>query len=1202
MMPRRKNSQVIWNVSRTTVICNMKNVTDKGKVAQLLCVSIGSLHYNNLAAFLGPEKPVNKLNLVDLISCFKKLLIPKKNVVVSQHYFLNVFQKDHQNIADFVSSLQRDIVDCEFNVKCVCQKSVSVSDIFLRAQFIRGLRDDWLREQILQSDKTTFEDILVKATALEASKIESKELKQGVDRAPGVNIAILLLHVTSHKSYSRRSSNSRHVNFRALGIENCCLRCGRNNHKASDCRTDRTQLKCHSCNKQGHVAKVCISTLRSRDKSTNHDTNSVETEDYSDYSTATYGVNKLESIQQQVVDLFEVSDSDKYLIDVTLNGKVQQFEVDSGAKFSLLSQNEFQSLNLNLPIEESHVAFRSYSGDIIKPVGKLRLKVAYAGKEIIGELHIVPNGHDALLGRQWIRGLGIELKKIDSNSTNLAPTLQVQNNKISIDDVLGQFSPIFEEKVGCVPDFQVSLQLREGAKPIFTRERDVPYALQERVDKELDSLEADGIITQVAASDWGSPLVVIPKPDGGVRLCVDYKCGVNERLVQANHPIRRIDDVLHSLRNSRYFCKLDLYKAYLHLKVDEESSTIQTISTHRGTFRMNRLSFGIKTAPSDFNRILCQILKGLQGVEAYFDDIIIHGSTREQCLQNLVACLQKLTRYNLHVNKNKCSFLSEKIEYLGHVVEFNKISKSPVKVRAIQEMTSPSNPEQVKQFMGLVTYYSRFIPDFSTMSYPLRCLLKKNHKWFWSSNCESAFLKLKSELCSDRVLMPFNPSLPVSLTTDASPYGVGAVLSHTVNGVEKPIAYASRSLTTSEQNYSQLDREALAIIFGVTHFYKYLFGRHFLLITDNQPLSRILHPYKALPQMTSARLLRYASFLSGFNYSVQFKRGELNQNADCLSRAPVQPHQISHDQLIGNEVNQLCAETIFQISSKYITSQVIQEETEKDSELRNIIQDLKNNSTDSEFTLVDGIIFRKDRVLIPSSLRSTVLNELHETHLGITKMKQLARRYVYWFHIDKDIERLVRSCQNCALTRSNPPQVPVHPWDSPQDNWERLHIDYAGPFENHYFLVCVDAKSKWAEVKIIKDAPNSSNTINLLENIFSVHGYPQVMVSDNASIFQSEEFHAYCSNHGIFQKFIAPGHPATNGLAERNVQTLKHRLKAVSNERMSMQMKVQNILLRYRATPLSCGKSPAELYLNRKLRIRMDAIFPYRPQTSTFKT
>lgn len=300
---------------------------------------------------------------------------------------------------------------------------------------------------------------------------------------------------------------------------------------------------------------------------------------------------------------------------------------------------------------------------------------------------------------------------------------------------------------------------------------------------------------------------------------------------------------------------------------------------------MNRLSFGIKTAPSDFNRILCQILKGLQGVEAYFDDIIVHGPSRNECLQNLVACLHKLTKYGLHINMKKCSFLQQKISYLVHVIEFNKISKSPEKVRAIQDMHSPANPHDVKKFLGLVTYYSRFIPDFSTMSHPLRCLLQKGQKWYWSSKCESGCIKLKAELCSDRVLMPFDPTLPVVLTTDASPHGLAAVLSHTLNGIEKPIAYASRSLTKSEQNYSQLDREALAIIFGVTHFYKYLFGRHFLLVTDNQPLSRILHPHKALPQMTSARLLRYASFLSGFNYSVQFKPGENNQNVDCLSRS-----------------------------------------------------------------------------------------------------------------------------------------------------------------------------------------------------------------------------------------------------------------------------------------------------------------------------
>ncbi|XP_055842522.1 uncharacterized protein K02A2.6-like [Episyrphus balteatus] len=143
-------------------------------------------------------------------------------------------------------------------------------------------------------------------------------------------------------------------------------------------------------------------------------------------------------------------------------------------------------------------------------------------------------------------------------------------------------------------------------------------------------------------------------------------------------------------------------------------------------------------------------------------------------------------------------------------------------------------------------------------------------------------------------------------------------------------------------------------------------------------------------------------------------------------------------------------------------------------------------------------------------------------------MKQLARQYVYWHNIDKDIERLVRSCEECAINRSKPPKAPVHPWDLPQDNWERVHIDYAGPFQNHYFLACIDAKSKWAEIKVIKDIPTTSNTIILLENIFSQHGYPQVMVSDNASIFRSEEFKLFCSNHGIFQKFIAPEHPSTN--------------------------------------------------------------------------
>ncbi|KAI5739534.1 hypothetical protein M8J77_020390 [Diaphorina citri] len=780
----------------------------------------------------------------------RQMLSPKRSTVVSQHYFLNIYQKEDQNIPDFVATLQRDISECDFNVKCKCKQSISIVDTFLRAQFIRGLKDNWLRGQILQSSATTFNEILTKATALEASRIESKELSTACSSSTrfnstdDVNKTSTFRRARSRSNQSKRKSfqsrsKSRYVNYKALGIDNHCLRCGRQNHKSNSCHVDKIQLKCNLCNRTGHVSTVCITSLMQRNKN-EFATNSMQSYP-SNSSLPTYGMNHVDAVVQncEVIDLYEMNnDSDKYMIDVFLNGKKQAFEVDSGAKFTLLSENDFNKLQLDIPVIQSNLAFRSYTGNIIKPRGKVSVNVQYKDKEMMGELHIVPDGHDALLGRQWIRALQIELNQIDQHVENRCPVAPAYQIK-SIDDIIQRFPKVFEEKIGCVPNFQVSIQLRKDVKPVFTKERSVPYALLDKVEKELDSLEAEGIISPVATSDWGSPLVCIPKADGGVRLCVDYKCGVNEKLVQANHPIRRIDDaddVLHSLRNSKYLCKLDLYKAYLHLKVDETSEQIQTISTHRGTYIMHRLSFGIKTAPSEFNRILCQILKGLVKVEAYFDDIIIHGKTIEECTNNLISCLQRLTEYDLHVNKKKCSFFLEKIDYLEHIIEFNKISKSPEKVRAIQDMPRPSNADEVRQFLGLVTYYSRFIPDFSTISYPLRCLLKKNQRWLWTSQCEAAFLNLKSVMCSEKVLTPFDPSLPVVLTTDASPYGIAAVLSHTINNIEHPIAYASRSLTSSEQNYSQLDREA--IIFGVTHFYNYLYGKHFLLITDNQPLTR----------------------------------------------------------------------------------------------------------------------------------------------------------------------------------------------------------------------------------------------------------------------------------------------------------------------------------------------------------------------------
>ncbi|UYV69320.1 hypothetical protein LAZ67_6003241 [Cordylochernes scorpioides] len=251
--------------------------------------------------------------------------------------------------------------------------------------------------------------------------------------------------------------------------------------------------------------------------------------------------------------------------------------------------------------------------------------------------------------------------------------------------------------------------------------------------------------------------------------------------------------------------------------------------------------------------------------------------------------------------------------------------------------------------------------------------------------------------------------------------------------------------------------------------------------------------------MTSARLLRYASFLAGFDYVVSFKKGTENQIADCLYEHPLP---------------------------------------------------------------------KNDKVVVPKSIQLEVLKDLHSTHLGIVKMKQLVRRYCTWKNIDKDIENLVKPCKDCLSTQNNPPKAPVHHWDPPTTNWERIHLDYAEHFQGYYYLVLIDAKSRWAEIKAISE-PSTSLNIKLLNDIISTHGYPFVMVSDNASIFTGDTFSNYCLENGIRQNFIAPGHPATNGLAERNVQTLKNKLKYMINENVPIHKKIKKILLRYRATPLA---------------------------------
>ena len=329
-------------------------------------------------------------------------------------------------------------------------------------------------------------------------------------------------------------------------------------------------------------------------------------------------------------------------------------------------------------------------------------------------------------------------------------------------------------------------------------------------------------------SDWAAPVVPVIKKDGTIRLCGDYKVTVNTVAKPDTYPLPRIEDIFASLANGNSFTKLDLAHAYQQISLTEDSKVLTTINTHKGLFRYNRLPFGVSAAPSIFQRTMESLMQGLPHVVVYIDDILVTGATQEEHLRTLEEVLHRLEKAGARLKREKCQFMLPMVEYLGHRISADGLQPTDSKIKALKDAPIPSNVSQLKAFLGLLNYYGKFVPKLSTLLAPLHRLLQKTATWTWGPDQQQAFDRVKEALTSDRVLAHYDPSLPLILACDASPHGVGAVLSHRLpDGTEKPVAFISRSLGPAEKKYSQLDKEGLAIIFGVRRLHQYLVGRHF---------------------------------------------------------------------------------------------------------------------------------------------------------------------------------------------------------------------------------------------------------------------------------------------------------------------------------------------------------------------------------------
>ena len=557
-----------------------------------------------------------------------------------------------------------------------------------------------------------------------------------------------------------------------------------------------------------------------------------------------------------------------------------QMELGTGATVSLISRTTKEKLFPQAKLLPSKVILQTYTTERIDVIGVMKVRVKYGIFDDMLELLVVEGKGPALMGRDWL-----QVVRLDWQTLGIA---KLSTKTSPLEDLLQKYSQLFGPDQGTMKELTASLTVRPDAKPRFFRPRPVPYALKEPIERELDRLEEAGVVEKVDYSDWAAPIVPVPKPDGSVRLCGDYKVTINPALEVDQYPLPKPADLMASLSGGKMFSKIDLSSAYQQMVLTEESRKYVTISTHRGLYRFTRLPFSVASAPALFQKAMDTILRGIPNTLCYLDDILVTGSSVEEHLANLEEVFRRLQNYGLRLKQSKCSFLQNSVEYLGHRVDANGFQASPKKVEALRQAPSPRNLAELRSCLGLINYYGRFLPNLSTLLQPLNNLLRKEQEWAWTDECEEAFQQAKKMLTSADVLVHYDPQMPLRMAGDASAYGVGAVLSHVFpDGSERPIAYASRTLSQSEQNYAQVEKEALALIFGVQKFHQYLYGREFTLVTDYRPLTTILGPKTGVPSLAAARLQRWALLLSAYHYQIEFKPTTHHSNADGLSRLPL---------------------------------------------------------------------------------------------------------------------------------------------------------------------------------------------------------------------------------------------------------------------------------------------------------------------------
>jgi hypothetical protein len=718
------------------------------------------------------------------------------------------------------------------------------------------------------------------------------------------------------------------------------------------------------------------------------------------------------------------------------------------------------------------------------------------------------------------------------------------------------------------------------------------------LEKEIADLLERGLI-ELSDGTWRARVVLVKKKDGKWRRCIDYRV-LNDMTVADSYPMVRIDETLDQLGKAKYFSKLDMVEGYYQIPLHESSKPFTGFATRSGFYQWRYLPMGFKNAGAAFQRQMDTVLGNMRFKFCipYIDDIIIYSNTFGEHLEHLRQVFEQFRKFGLLVKMSKCEFCMDRMDFLGHEVSAEGLRPNANKVRAINAMPTPTDAKQLIRFLAMAGFYRRYIKNFASRTHTVRSLCKQNNQWSWTEKHQEEINDIKRALTTEPVMAYPDWDRKFILTTDASLQGLGAILSQQHKDGERVIAYASRALADGEKRWGITELEALAVVWGTEQFKVYLEDRPFDLITDHKALL-------AFKKITNSnpRLERWSIKLSRFEYDVIYRKGEDNVNADCLSRDPINLVNTNDDEWMKQQNDDIYAQNVQKLIRKKGTIEIIERDGEYD--LINTFKIDENQWFIEKSGKVYNRIYNNhkdkyiDRIIVPKSLRRSVLQECHETgHFDYDRTYDKLKERFYWSGMSRDTQEFVKSCEICQR-RNHTTAFNRGLMISPkvERKFELIGIDLysgipKGSVTNYEkILVITDYLTKWVTAIPIKDGKARTVAEAIYDHWIVKYGAPERVISDEGGEFNAEEICKELYEVFKIKKFTTTSyHPQANGQCERFNRTMSGMLaKYIDDEQSTWEKYVSTCVLEYNCSKHSTTReSPYFMVFEQEPRLPLD--------------